>query len=301
MASATLRGLSLRAFAESYARIMQEATASGFRGFGGYCTQAALVINEIVFGESGEIYAGLNEFFYPRITRKGPPLVTNTITIPDLCDTQTVSIFNDRIAFASIANDESAPNPLDDDDSNGAIYSFNSRHPNFIGRVNGLIERFEAQPDVVRLGYFEHGQRAWFISPDEEFAPPITAGVEFRWDGRRYAGLWVPNDEAKRNIEAFVAGNPLMPRREIVVKYAAAVCEEYTSWINSEVYHYRVTAYEALRDSEGTIIEDEQHYAEHAQPVYEDACGGYYTEDALQENVRAALECGLTMPKRQGD
>lgn len=222
--------------------------------------------------------------------------MTTTLNIPDLLHTETTNVGNDRIAFAKIEPDQDPLNPMEEDDSNGKLYSFSFKHRYYIGNnAEERIAELEQSPNVVKLGFFSHGHSVWFVSPDEEFAPPVTPGIEFRWDGRRYAGLWEADENAIENIDAIAKDQPDKPRRQIVVEYAAAVCEEYTKYINGQCYEYTVTVYDLLRDENGEIIDEEDHYEAHGNEVYRDASAGYYDEESLEHNIKNALEYGLQL------
>lgn len=131
--------------------------------------------------------------------------------------------------------DEDAPNPLEDYDSEGKIYSFSTRHRYHINpdEVTGL----ENSKYAVPLSYFEHGQCLW----DVQHGGRISNCPDMRRDGVSYAGVWVPDQGCLDNMSI----KPKTPLTKKVWKkleeYAAGVCKSYTSYCNGECYGYVVT------------------------------------------------------------
>jgi hypothetical protein len=144
------------------------------------------------------------------------------------------------------------------DDCSWTLHSFNRRHRSFthpdelgisVDRdddgTHGLVAEGELAKKLENglafwLSYFEHGQCMWFLKDG-----PVPGGVEFRWDGTRYAGLLVW-DNPENEIGA--------KTREDRAKDAAGFLEDYTSWANGEGYYYVVET------------EDGEHI---------DSCGGF--------------------------
>ena len=163
------------------------------------------------------------------------------------------------------------PDPhLDKPEDAWRLYSFGTRHasyrdPETLGLT--LVDRDE-EPEVDDLAlaeklatgyahflsYFEHGDCIWFLA--DGYAPP---GVEFRWDGVRYAGLLVWEDEPV----------PTMTREDLA-KDAAIYLDAYTAWCNGEGY--------------GFVIEDET-----GECI--DSCCGYYGSDlaGMASAIREAV------------
>jgi hypothetical protein len=156
-------------------------------------------------------------------------------------------------------HDHDLENPCDND--GWKVHSFGRRHANFRDpETLGLsysLDPSTGLPKVMNpglrsklkhglaffLSYFEHGNCVWFLHGDE------PAGVEFRWDGVKVAGLIVwegkPGDLGPRTLEA---------RRND----ADAFLKTYTSWCNGEGYGYSV------EDQDGQHV---------------DSCFGFYGAD----------------------
>jgi len=158
-----------------------------------------------------------------------------------------------------IEHDSDIENPCENGDNQWTLYSFCSRHVNFkhpddlgvtVGRnhvekvSNRTLKRRLECGHAFWLGYFEHGQSCWFRTN----TPPV--GVEFQWDGVRYAGLLVwehkPSEMGAKTYEDRAKDADLFLR-------------VYTSWANGEGLYY--------------VIEDED--GEHV-----DSCGGFYGCDS---------------------
>lgn len=107
------------------------------------------------------------------------------------------------------------------------------------------------------LSYFEHSTSWWGV-----YGAPVPAGVEFRWDGVRIAGLLVwPHAEDE------IGGKTYDERMADAVGFIA----EYTSWCNGEGYCY------SIEDSDGNLI---------------DSCGGFLgnPDYMLRDNIAPHLK-----------
>lgn len=114
--------------------------------------------------------------------------------------------------------------------------------------------------------YVEHGPCEWGLADD----PP--AGADFLWDGVRYAGILVwEEDEHDLGPRAYA------DRKED----AARFCRIYTDWCNGDGYRYQVDADVRCgscgREQQGRTV---------------DGAGGFYgTEaDAMLEEIQAAVK-----------
>lgn len=123
----------------------------------------------------------------------------------------------------------------------GKIYSFSRRHVNSIG-IDEADDLMAENPNHVKLSYFEHGSCHWMVMGES------SPGMEFRWDGVRFAGLWIPDDDCMKTINArTLKAMKKRPdttfqdnRREALLDYARNVCKTYTQWCNGEVYWYTI-------------------------------------------------------------
>lgn len=148
-----------------------------------------------------------------------------------------------------LEHDQDIENPNTNGDGQWTLYSFCSRHTDFkhpdhfdievsrneVGKVRDRkLKRKLANGLAHWLGYFEHGQCCWFRTE----AP--RPGVEFRWDGVRYAGLLIWEHKASE------MGAKTYEDR---AKDADAFLNTYTSWANGEGLFF------AIEDEAGETIE----------------------------------------------
>ena len=146
-----------------------------------------------------------------------------------------------RGAKIEIDCDHWPENPMKDWSCMGKIYSFNREHINYIG-IDGADDLMAENPHHVKLSYFEHGNCRWMVMGESR------PDMEFRWDGVRFAGLWVPDESCMENVNAHAfklmkehPGTTFQNnRKRALLDYAANVCETYTQWCNGDVYGYTV-------------------------------------------------------------
>ena len=206
----------------------------------------------------------------------------------------TVTVLGNHIVFVSTSQDEDAGNPCDDWDDMGKVYSFCRKHSNFLRDFEFPAARSEApaalkehfNPDIVILGYFEHGACVWHVSGR---SPRGTEG-DYRWDGVSFAGVWVPDKYIIE--EADKAGLTGEARTKFMEERAAHTCETYTQYCNGDVYGYTIDAY-TVRKTEDGVVYDELSDYRHAKAAYEDSTCGHYGYDNLQASMlEAANTCG---------
>ena len=236
-----------------------------------------------------------------------------------------------KIVFVYVGYDECVPNPLEDWDGIGKIYSLSTRHINSIGLedFNNLVrpvvcpgcghngydgfdvyERFghkiyhcaycgrfsvdcrvERDTDCIPLGYFEHGLCDWHVSGE---IPPGTAG-DYRWDGVRVAGVWEPDEHivAQADYEGLEPGS--LKRYRWMREQARSACDIYTKWCNGWVYWYRVEVHRA-RHRNGHLLNEQDDYR-YDTPLAEDSCGGFFEDDHMLEEINAAIKRAKTRVK----
>lgn len=167
-------------------------------------------------------------------TREVPGLV-----VPEVSDTRRFWAQDKRLVEISVYHDEHADDPTKECGAQGTMHSFSSNHHNFLepwdpeeygSMKEWLDDRFPL--GWVLLSYFEHGACSWFPLNSE-----TPAGVEFRWDGVRLAGVWEIDQDVLDNYEAR-KGTEYETTLE---KYCEGVCEEYTAWCNGHVYGFSVS------------------------------------------------------------
>jgi hypothetical protein len=203
------------------------------------------------------------------------------INVPDQPDKTAVTILGDKIIFVTIEYDSDTPNPCTDCDGMGHVRSLSSRHINHIDYEEAK-QLLEDDPDVIPLSYFEHGNCVWMVMNG---ATSNTPGIEFRWDGVRFAGVWIPDDCVRESY----TGQDGLSRRDWMAKQAENCCATYTQWANGECYYFRIGAYKLRTDEDtGDNYEDEDDYR-FKDELEEDCCGGFIGWDwALQATQEAA-------------
>lgn len=209
------------------------------------------------------------------------------IKLPDTPGKTAHTIIGKHILFVEVAQDDRPENPCTSSfDGVGSIRSLSRRHINNIGTEEAVELLKDA--DVVPLSYFEHGQSLWMV---QEL--PVPAGVEFQWDGVRFAGIWIPDDSLRECVGPkylnLAPGSP--ERRAHMVEYAKQACTTYTQWVNGEVYGYVVEVY-ALRTEGGDPYTAKDDYRK-LTPVYEDSCWGHFGWDYAVSEAVTAVRSGL--------
>lgn len=204
------------------------------------------------------------------------------IEFPDRPDETVSTVVGDYIVFAGIHYDSDTDNPCENWDGFGMIRSLSSRHINNISRTEAE-ELIAEDKDIVALSYFEHGQSLWFVKNSE--AP---AGVEFQWDGTRFAGIWIPDNSVR---ESYTGQNGLT-RHEWMVLQAKQACETYTQWVNGDTYGYQVSAYKVRKDGDGEVFDQLDDYRRDKE-VFEDSCWGFFGWDTVLEEVTGAVKSAV--------
>lgn len=180
--------------------------------------------------------------------------------------------------LVSIRHDPDTENPLDHD--SWVLHSFGRKHVNYKDpETIGLSYSTDdwGQPLVDSVGlkrklkcstafwcyYYEHGLCRWGLTGDH------GPGVEFQWDGRRYAGLLIwegkPNDLAKTPDK----------RRE----FAAAILDVYSEWCNGNTFYYCITN-------------------EHGEDI--ESCGGFIGSEYMAQEIASAVR-GSEWELEEGD
>ena len=177
-----------------------------------------------------------------------------------------VLIAGDLVAFVETRQDESVDEDWLNDGLDGTFGSFCRRHSNFVEPEEG--DRRVAEGRGRYLSHYEHGMELWFPRGD------VRPGVEFRWDGARTAGIWIPKAECLQRI----AGTNPSPEEEerLLDEACRADCETYTAWVNGEVHEMLVDVYRLRRaagdDGPPFLKRFDYRFDE---PVDEDSCGAF--------------------------
>lgn len=165
----------------------------------------------------------------------------------------------DKILVGYLVQDEDCQNPCEDQDGMGHIRSFSNRHINNIDPQEAEI-LLESDPDIVPLSYFEHGQCLWDVCGGER----IGGCPDMRWDGVRFAGIWIPDDCCREEIK--LAGRSKAKKRARAVELAEQCCREYTSWANGDCWGICVDVFDKT-----------------GQKIAEDACWGHIGSDWAEQ------------------
>ena len=206
------------------------------------------------------------------------------IQIPNTTGETQSTIMGDVIYFVTIEYDQLYENPTEDCAGMGKMHSLNRHHCNFNEACPQLLKD---NPDSVALSYFERGQSMWFI--EGRSTPP---GVEFQWDGVKFAGVWEPNEfvcDAADTLN-LVKGTP--DRLAWMQDQAASTCEVYTQWCNGEVYSYDVSRYALRKSEDGDTFDAKDDYRFDEDQLDESSCG-YYGYEAVEAAVKEVLKYAL--------
>lgn len=226
---------------------------------------------------------------------------------------------NGHIVFVTVDHDPDAPNPCEDWDGVGKIYSFGRHHNNHAEYDPMLFYSFQcplcgetlefdtwndelycpnedckwepdgdhpeaiATPtDAVALSYFEHGLCRWGVSGTMDDMP------DFGWDGVGIAGYWEPDKYLLQELTdaGLDAPDRINERRARLNKWATEDCSVYTDWCNGSVYGYSVQAFE----KSDRLWDDLQDYERYGTQVGGDGCLGFYGWDDLEEQVEEAVK-----------
>lgn len=232
-------------------------------------------------------------------------------------------IAGDFILFVRVEYDECPPNPLEDWDGTGKIYSFNRRHVNFYkGDPRDAFGRWrcpECGADEYHLDfewYHEDGDGEKPViychlcdhhTPQsqkddwhEEFVDLVPLGYF-----EHGMCLWHVSDEIPRGTEGDyrwdginfagfwepdevllkeVEGLGPVDRRKKMVQFARQACDVYTDWCNGQVYGYVVEAYTHR------LPYDRLRDYRYDAPEYDDSCWGFYGWSDFEGEVKSVWE-----------
>lgn len=166
----------------------------------------------------------------------------------------------------------------------GTIFSLGRKHVHYSPeRVRDAIEN---DADCVALSYHEHGPCIWYPA-DGPHPLGVEVGGPFDWDTVRLAGVWVPPDDLREELDQ--EGLAGKARRERLLQRCVEVCEAYTAWGNGEVYGY------AWQVGEGEYLPDlpasRLHRVDFGRMdiAGDDGCSGYYSLGDLLEAATSSL------------
>lgn len=195
------------------------------------------------------------------------------------------TLVGDRIVFVEIFHDPDCECPNERD--GWSLYSFHPRHTNYKDPESfdqEELERKMAAGLAFRLDYYEHGTSNWSLSEGHH---PL--GVEYRWDGRRNAGVLVwegkEDDWARTSAESRLAA-------------AEEFARIYTTWANGECYGYRVVVHTARRTESGELYDRLSDYR-FEQELENESVVGYYGRDEVERAAREEIASLLNIPDEQ--
>jgi len=200
------------------------------------------------------------------------------LTLPENCPGVKMVQRNNLIWFIGAHQDESPPNPAEDWDGFGKFHSLSTRHMNFNEDCPQILDD---DVDAVALSYYEHSGCIWFVKDSQ-----TPGGVEFQWDGVRFAGVWEPDECVSVSVPT-ECNTPEL-RRAWMVKQAVSACETYTSWCNGEVYGFSIGVFKIREHEKGVVFDDEDDYR-HDDPVYDDSCFGFYGWSDFETQAKEAI------------
>lgn len=171
-----------------------------------------------------------------------------------------------RIVVGYIVRDDA---PITDimSECMGLLYSFHRRAPkeeHIKGlKALGLDEYAQLagpkDPYARLLDCYSHGGEIWSLHDE---------GTQCRWDTARGAGVWVPDDCLRKEIES----RPEAERDEACTTYAKQFLTEYNSILEGDVWGVVVVGF----DSNGTRLFGED-------------CWGYVGETYAREMIKENL------------
>jgi hypothetical protein len=183
-----------------------------------------------------------------------------------------------RVWTLKLEYDSDLSKPDEDYDGQWTLYSFSPRHTSFKHPNEFFNEKGPISPGLRQklksglawvLSYFEHGDSMWMLADG-----PHPAGVEFQWDGTRFAGLLVWEHKASD------MGAKTVEDRK---KDAQSFLEIYNDWANGHGYYF------AIEDENGKDVE---------------SCGGFYdsnVKDMFKEYIRPAFKDKQVYVRVEGD
>ena len=146
------------------------------------------------------------------------------------------------------------------DDARGASYwdsvEFDDAMETVMGEMWEDPKYFPGDPYAQLLACYEHGSQHWSLSGQ---------GMQCRWDTSNKAGVWVPDEYLRKEIESY----PEAQRKDKAREFCKQFLETHNDIINGNVYVCVVEVFD-----------------EDGKQLSEDSCWGFvgdYAEQALQD------------------
>lgn len=102
-------------------------------------------------------------------------------------------------------------------------------------RKVGLV----GDPYSVMLDCYEHGGQVWSLS---------GSGMQCQFDTARGAGVWVPDDVLREELDEIRKSNGLEVARSKAVEFAGQALESYNAWLSGDCYGVAVDVFVAEGD-----------------------------------------------------
>lgn len=185
------------------------------------------------------------------------------------------TLIGKHIVFVTIQHDADCPNPLEDCEGMGSIYSLNQRHINHKS-IEEVREILESNPDAVALSYYEHGLCRWDVAGTRNYP-------DAQWDSVSFAGIWVPDKCLLENFEPkyWNMAPGTKERAAKLEECAQQSCDVYTEWANGNCHGFSIKVYEA-RYEDGELYDDRHDYRK-AKTVADESCWGFIGDDVIEE------------------
>ena len=130
-------------------------------------------------------------------------------------------------------------------------------------------------PYAVSLDCYDHGGQVWSLA---------GAGMQCQFDTARGAGVWVPDEVLRDDLDEIRKANGLDAARAKAVEYASQALEAYNDWLSGDCYGVVVDVFVAERDR--------------LKRVEESSVWGYigrrWAEEAMIEEVRSISACAIS-------
>lgn len=185
-----------------------------------------------------------------------------------------------RIAFIKIDTDDAPMNPLKDMDGYGSIHSFSHRHVNYMD-PDEARDILKTNKFAVPLSYYEHGNSLWMVAEG-----PTPAGVEFQWDGARFAGIWEPTKDDIENIKASLYHSQIkiiqyarwqgQPEHKDACPWILEVAgEKFSTWKKARAHARKLATIKHGKNARKVALREATHrYATQACEIYTSWCNG---------------------------
>ena len=124
----------------------------------------------------------------------------------------------------------------------------------------GLI----GDPYAVSLDVYEHGGQFWSLS---------GGGMQCQWDTSRGAGVWVPDEYLREELDSIKERDGMEAAREKATEFAGQALEPFNSWLSGDCYGLAVDVY-LVESGKLRHVDDSAVYGYIGRKWAEEALGG---------------------------